>query len=231
KNGEKSPCILNIHSGPTSVKHLGYSLETEIFTSQGYAIVYLNYRGSVTYGYDYQNALQRKWGEIEVQDAISLMTALISRNFVDPQKIAVMGSSAGGFSVLNLLIKNPGLFQAGICSYAVCDLVDDAKNTHKFEKYYHRFLTGDFPAEYERFISRSPISHLDKIKDPLALFHGADDKVVSPDQSQKIYDSLSQRGIPCILKIYEDEGHGFRKQKNIEDYYNTIFNFINTHLK
>lgn len=231
KNGEKPPCILNIHSGPTSVKHLGYSLETEIFTSQGYAIVYLNYRGSVTYGYDYQNALQRKWGEIEVQDAVSLINDLISHDVVDPHKLAVMGSSAGGFSVLNVLINNPGLFQAGICSYPVSDLVDDAKNTHKFEKYYHRFLTGEFPGEYEKFIAHSPITHLDKIKDPLALFHGSEDKVVSPDQTQKIFDSISLRGIPCVLKVYESEGHGFRKQETIENYFNTIFTFLNTHLK
>lgn len=231
KGTEIPPCILNIHSGPTSVKHLGYSLDTEIFTSQGYSIVYLNYRGSVTYGYDYQYALRRKWGEVEIQDAVNLINHLIARNYIDPKRLAVMGSSAGGFSVLNLLIRNPGLFQAGICSYALGDLVDDAKNTHKFEKYYHRFLTGEFPAEHDRFVSRSPISHIDKIQDPIVLFHGSEDKVVSPDQSQKIFDSLSRRGIPCILKMYKGEGHGFRKQENIENYYTTVLNFLNTRLK
>jgi dipeptidyl aminopeptidase/acylaminoacyl peptidase len=231
KKGEIARCILNIHSGPTSVKHLGYSAETEIFTSQGFAVVYLNYHGSVTYGYDFQNALQRKWGEIEVQDSLCLINHLTSRGLVDSKKIAVMGSSAGGFSVLHLLIQKPGLFQAGVCSYAVSDLVDDAKHTHKFEKYYHRFLTGEFPAEYERFVTRSPLSHLDKIKDPLLLFHGSEDRVVSPNQSQKIFDSLSQREIPCQLKIYPEEGHGFRKQETIEDYYQTTFKFLNTYLK
>jgi dipeptidyl aminopeptidase/acylaminoacyl peptidase len=231
KNGEIAGCILNIHSGPTSVKHLGYSTETDIFTSQGFTVVYLNYHGSVTFGYDFQNALYRKWGEIEVQDSISLINHLTSHNLVDPNKIAVMGSSAGGFSVLHLLIQNPGLFQAGICSYGVSDLVDDAEHTHKFEKYYHRFLTGEFPAERERFIARSPLSHLKQIKDPLLLFHGSEDRVVFPIQSQKIFDSLSQRGIPCQLKIFEGEGHGFRKQDTITDYYQTTIRFLNKYLK
>jgi dipeptidyl aminopeptidase/acylaminoacyl peptidase len=159
------PCILNIHSGPTSVKHSGFSLDTAFFTSHGFAIVHLNYRGSVTFGYDYQYALRRKWGEVEIQDAVHLIDDLKKRNLVDLEKLAVMGSSAGGFSVLNLLIKFPGLFKAGICSYAVGDLVDDAQHTHKFERYYHQFLTGDFSTEYDRFVNRSPVSHLQEIKD------------------------------------------------------------------
>jgi len=149
---------------------------------------------------------------------------------VDPEKIAIKGSSAGGFSVLNLLIKFPGLFKAGICSYAVSDLVDDAQYTHKFERYYHQFLTGDFVTEHDRFVNRSPISHLQEIKDPVALFHGSEDKVVSQNQSQEIFNSLSKRNIPCILRLYEGEGHGFRKQENIEDYYNTVIVFLNKYL-
>ncbi len=230
ESGKLPACILNIHSGPTSVKHAGYSLDTAFFTSRGFAVVHLNYRGSVTFGYDYQYALHRKWGDAEVQDAVYLIDALKKRNLVDSEKLAVMGSSAGGFSVLNLLIKFPGLFKAGICSYSVSDLVDDAKHTHKFERYYHQFLTGDFSTEYDRFISRSPISHLQKIKDPTALFHGVEDKVVSLNQSQKIFDSLTKRDIPCILRIYEGEGHGFRKKENIEDYYNTVIEFLNKYL-
>jgi len=230
KQSDLPPCILNIHSGPTSVKHPGFSLDTAFFTSQGFAVVYLNYRGSVTFGYNYQYALRRKWGEVEVQDTVHLIDTLIKRGLVDPEKIAVKGSSAGGFSVLSLLIKFPGLFKAGICSYAVSDLVDDAQYTHKFERYYHQFLTGDFKTEYDRFVSRSPISHLQEIKDPVALFHGSEDKVVSPNQSQEIFDSLSKRKIPCILRLYEGEGHGFRKQENIEDYYNTVIVFLNKYL-
>ncbi|MCD6356311.1 MAG: S9 family peptidase [Anaerolineaceae bacterium] len=226
-----SPCILNIHSGPTSLKHTGFSAETAILTAFGYSLVYLNYRGSVSYGYEYQYALRRKWGIAEIEDAIDLVKELIFRKLVNPHKIAVMGSSAGGFSALNLLIKYPHTFKAGICSYAVSDLVDDAKNTHKFERYYHEFLTGNFNNEKELFIDRSPISHLDKIKDPLALFHGAEDHVVSPEQSKKIFNILTKRGVPCSLTIYPNEGHGFRKLTNIENYYRTINKFLSTYLK
>ena len=190
----------------------------------------MNYRGSVTYGYDYQYALHRKWGDVEIEDTIHLIDFLKKHGLVNTEKLAVKGSSAGGFSVLNLLIKHPGLFKVGICSYAVSDLVDDAQHTHKFERYYHQFLTGDISTEYNRFVNRSPISHLEKIQDPIVLFHGSEDKVVSPNQSQKIFDSLSNHNIPCVYKLYKGEGHGFRKQENIEDYFNTIIDFLSKYI-
>ncbi len=100
--------------------------------------------------------------------------------------MAIWGSSAGGFTVLNTLIRQPGLFKAGICSYGVSDLLEDARNTHKFEKYYHRFLVGALKKNQQRFIDRSPINHIEKIKDPIILFHGDEDNVVSLNQSLAI---------------------------------------------
>jgi len=230
KSGKKGPppCVINIHSGPTSVKHVGFSVNTALLTARGFSVAYLNYRGSVSFGYHYQEALRRKWGEAEIEDFYLLLKELVNCGLADPKSIAAMGSSAGGFSVLNILIKYPGLIQAGICSYPVSDLVDDALHTHKFERYYHQFLTGDFSKERERFIDRSPASHLEKIKDPLLLFHGDEDKVVSVQQSRKIYDALTDQKTPCILKIYEGEGHGFRKQENIEDFYQTVCEFLDS---
>lgn len=220
------PCILKFHSGPTAVAHPGYSRELDIFTSLGYAMVYLNYRGSVTYGYDYQYALQRRWGETETEDADYLIQTLDKQGYIHPERLALMGSSAGGYSLLHMFIKHPGRFKAAICSYAVSDLVDDAQNTHKFERYYHQFLTGQFPEEKNRFIERSPITHIEKIRDPIAIFHGEDDPVVSPRQSELIYAQLKARGIPALLRIYKDEGHGFYKKETLFDYYQAIHSFL-----
>ena len=225
-----APCIIKIHSGPTSLKHAGYSPETEFFRQHGFSVAHLNYRGSVSFGYAYQYALERKWGEAEIEDTCDLIDVLERRDLATRDRMVVMGSSAGGFSVLQLLIQHPGLFKAAICSYAVSDLVDDAENTHKFEKYYHRFLTGMFPEEKERFIERSPITHIDSIQDPVALFHGQDDPVVSVKQSHEIYTKLKKNGVPCSLTVFEGEGHGFRRDENIERYYQEIIAFITNHI-
>lgn len=224
------PCLVKLHSGPTSLKQAGYSPETAYFTARGFAMAYVNYRGSASFGYDYQDALHLKWGQAEVEDTLDMLDELSNQGLIDKEHIAVLGSSAGGFSVLQTLIKHPGLFKAAVCSYAVSDLVDDAEHTHKFEKYYHRFLTGIYPDEKEKFIEQSPITHIDQIQDPVALFHGSEDRVVSPAQSQKIFDELTRRGIPCNLKVFAGEGHGFRQTENIEMYFQIMTEFLRKYM-
>ena len=223
--------ILDIHSGPTGADPLCFSSEAAFFTSRGYAYARVNYRGSSGYGYAYQDALRERWGIVDVEDSLHFVEELVRRGLADPQRLVIKGSSAGGFTALNALIQKPGLFKAAICSYAVGDLVDDAQHTHKFEKYYHRFLTGSFEQDYQRFMDRSPIFHVEGIRDPVALFHGDSDKVVSPTQSEQIYERLTQRGIPCTLKIYAGEGHGFRKPETLADFYQSMLDFLEEHLK
>lgn len=223
--------ILDIHGGPTGADPLCFSNDAAYFTSRGYAYARVNYRGSSGYGYSYQEALKHSWGIVDVDDTLYFAQALVQRKLADPQRLVIKGSSAGGFTALNVLIQKPGLFKAAICSYAVGDLVDDAQHTHKFERFYHRFLTGDFEKETQRFVDRSPIFHIDGIQDPVALFHGDSDRVVAPSQSVQIYEQLTQRGIPCTLKIYEGEGHGFRQPKNLSDYYQRMQEFLQEHLR
>ena len=233
QNGSQAPfpLVLHIHGGPTSSSPQLFSGDAAWFTSRGYAYAQLNYRGSSGYGYAYQNALKHQWGIVDVEDAYYLVKYLIDKGLAQSKKIAVMGTSAGGYSVLRALIAYPGFFKAGICSYGVSDLLSDAKNTHKFEKYYHRFLTGDLARNKKRFIDRSPINRIDEIKDPLALFHGDEDRVVSLSQTLEIYEKLKANRTPCTLTVYEGEGHGFRNPENIEDYYEKIQSFLKKYLK
>ena len=228
--GEPPPLILDIHGGPTGQDLPCFSADAAFFNSRGYAYALLNYRGSSGYGYDYQEALRHNWGIVDVEDTFNFTQELIRRGLADSGKLVLFGSSAGGFTALNVLIRYPGLFKAAVCSYPVSDLVDDAQHTHKFERFYHRFLTGNLEKDYQRFVDRSPIFHIDRIQDPVALFHGDSDKVVSPAQSTEIYKQLNERGIPCSLKVYEGEGHGFRQPETLRDYYRQIEAFLNAHM-
>jgi len=229
-NSDKPPLILHVHSGPTSLSGYWFNKNAHYFTSRGFALVMLNYRGSAGYGYSYQDGLRHQWGVVDVQDAAALARHLISKGLVDGERMVIMGSSAGGFTVLNTLIEYPDLFQVGICSYGVSDLLEDAKNTHKFERFYHQFLTGDLETNTQRFIERSPINRIEKIVSPVLLFHGRKDKVVNIKQSKLIFQKLQENKIPSRLVIYEEEGHGFRKDQNIVDYFNQIEIFLAEHL-
>lgn len=224
------PLILDIHGGPSDQERLCFSSKAAYFTSRGYAYGQINYRGSSGFGYDYLEALRHSWGVVDVEDTLRFARELVKRDLADPSRLVLRGSSAGGFTALNTLIQVPGFFRAAICSYAVSNLVEDAENTHKFEKYYHRFLTGNLETDRQRFIERSPSFNIEKINDPVALFHGNSDPVVAVQQSIDIFNKLEERGIPCELKIYEGEGHGFRKPETVQDFYQRVETFLDNHL-
>ena len=226
----KPPLILSVHGGPTSMNSKTFNNDAAYFVSRGYAYAQVNYRGSSGYGYAYQDALRYQWGIADVEDSIAFAQALVDQSLALSGKMAVIGSSAGGFTVLNILIQQPGLFRAGICSYGVSDLLEDARNTHKFEKYYHQFLIGDLKKNHKRFIDRSPISQIERIKDPVALFHGDEDKVVSLKQTLAIFEKLQKNSVPCELIVYPGEGHGFRKPETLKDFYERIDAFLRKYL-
>jgi dipeptidyl aminopeptidase/acylaminoacyl peptidase len=186
----------------------------------------LNYRGSSGYGKAYRNSLKENWGLSDVADVRSAADYLVAKGKANAERIVVMGGSAGGFTVLNSLIRYPGFFRAGICRYGVSDLFALAQETHKLEAHYHFFLVGD-PQEHEgRYRDRSPALHADRIQDPVALFQGTDDKVVPRTHSDVIADSLRSRSIPHVYRVFEGEGHGWRKAETVEEYYQIVDDFL-----
>lgn len=227
---QKPPLLVEVHGGPTMQRSLSYAVEAGFFTSHGIAYFQVNYRGSTGYGRSYQDALEGNWGEIEVRDVYSGVSSLVQQGLIDGTHVALIGSSSGGTSVLNILRKYPGKFRCAICSYGIGDLIADAQQTHKFESCYHRYLVGDLTGEREKFEARSPLFHIDEIKDPLLLFHGSDDRVVHPSQSEALYASLHDRGIACDLRIFEGEGHGFRQEEHLREYYEKTLAFLQQYL-
>ncbi len=220
------PLIVYVHGGPTSQATVGFSLDRLFFTSRGYAFLEVNYRGSTGFGRSYREALRHNWGRLDMQDTVEGAQAMVALGLADPHKLVVKGSSAGGFTVLNALIHYPGMFKAGLCSYGVSNLFTLAMDTHKFEAHYNDFLVGQLPEAAERFQEWSPEYHADQIRDPLAIFQGSADKVVPPEQSERIVERLRAKGVPYVYRLYEGEGHGFRKAETLADYYQTAEHFL-----
>jgi dipeptidyl aminopeptidase/acylaminoacyl peptidase len=220
------PVIVLIHGGPTSNVSIGYNLEAAFFTSRGYAYLEVNYRGSTGYGRAYREALRGNWGHLDVIDAAGGAQALIDQRLADPNRLVIKGGSAGGYTVLNTLIRFPGLYKAGICSYGVSNLFTLAMDTHKFEERYTDSLVGPLPEAAEKFRNWSPVFHADKIKDPVAIFQGEEDKVVPPSQSEEIVKALKANGVPHEYHLYPGEGHGFRKSETRQAYYEAIERFL-----
>ncbi|MEE2823078.1 MAG: S9 family peptidase [Acidobacteriota bacterium] len=224
------PTIVKIHGGPTSQYRAGYHAETQFFTSRGFAVLELNYRGSSGYGKHYTDILKSNWGVVDVEDTRSAVQHLLAQGLVDGRQVAIMGGSAGGFTVLLSLISNPGLFQVGVCRYAVSDLFTLTEDTHKFEQHYLDSLVGKLPEHEDLYRQRSPMFSAESIEDPVAIFQGDEDKVVPRSQSDKIVESLIKRGVPHLYQIYPGEGHGWRKRETIQDYYEKTEQFLRQYM-
>ncbi len=220
------PAILYIHGGPTSIQPVTFSAERLFFTSRGYAWLDVNYRGSSGYGRAYLQSLRHRWGETDVEDAAAAAKALVDNGLADPKKLIIRGGSAGGYTVLNALIHHPGVFKAGLCLYGVSNLFTLVQDTHKFELHYNDSMVGALPEAAEKYHAWSPVFHAAKIQDALAVFQGSVDRVVPPAQSEEIVNAVRGRGIPLIYKVYEGEGHGFRKAETLTDYYHEVERFL-----
>jgi dipeptidyl aminopeptidase/acylaminoacyl peptidase len=212
--GQKPPVIVVIHGGPTSAASAVLNLAIQFWTSRGFAVADVNYRGSSGYGRAYRQLLDGEWGIADVQDCAAVVGWLDRTGQVDGRRALIRGGSAGGFTTLAALAFTDA-FAAGASYYGVADLELLARDTHKFESRYLDGLVGPFPEAAEEYRRRSPIHHVDRIKKPLILFQGLEDKVVPPAQAQLMYTALRGSGVPVAYLGFEGEQHGFRKAETI----------------
>lgn len=224
------PLIVDIHGGPTSQKYEQHNANSRndafFYTSRGFGFLQVNYRGSTGYGRSYMLALRKKWGPLDVEDAIGGAKALVEQGKADPQRLVIMGGSAGGYTVLNALVHEPGFFKAGVALYPVTNLFTIEMDTHKFESHYNATTVGTLPDDAAFFKEWSSVFHADKICDAVALFHGTDDAAVAPEQSEMIAAALQANKTPHIFRLYEGEGHGWRKAETIERFYQEVVEFL-----
>jgi dipeptidyl aminopeptidase/acylaminoacyl peptidase len=229
--GELPPLLVQSHGGPTGATSTALNLGTQFWTSRGFAVLDVNYGGSTGYGRPYRQRLNDAWGIVDVDDHVNGAKHLIERGLVDPERIAIRGWSASGYTTLATLAFRD-LFRAGASHFGISDLETMTTDTHKFESRYLDGLIGPYPDRRDIYVARSPIHHLDGFTEPLILFQGSEDTVVPPDQAEKLYEAMAGRGLPVALVVFEGEGHGFRRADNIRralegelDFYGQVYGF------
>ncbi|WP_341938514.1 S9 family peptidase [Marinimicrobium sp. C2-29] len=229
--GELPPLLVTCHGGPTGATQTALNLKIQFWTSRGFAVLDVNYRGSTGYGRRYRDRLKSNWGITDVIDVCSGAEYLGQQGLADPERCAIRGSSAGGYTVLAALTFRD-TFQAGASLYGVGDLEALARDTHKFESRYLDTLVGPYPEEQSRYRERSPIQHIEQLQCPVIFLQGEEDRIVPPNQAQAMVDALTQKGIPNALVLFPEEGHGFRQGPNIERaleaelyFYSRVFGF------
>ena len=208
--GESPPLLVVSHGGPTGATSDTLNPATQFWTSRGFAVLDVDYRGSTGYGRAYRERLYGEWGLVDVEDCVAGAAHLAETGRADADRLAIRGGSAGGYTTLAALTFHD-VFQAGASYYGICDLEVLAADTHKFEARYLDRLVGDWPAEKEVYRARSPLHHASRLGCPIIFFQGLDDRIVPPNQAKLMVDALDGQGLPVACLMFEGEGHGFRR--------------------
>lgn len=229
--GDRPPLLVMSHGGPTSSARSMLDLQIQFWTSRGIAVVDVNYGGSTGYGRAYRERLNGNWGIVDVSDCANAALHLVRQGLVDPDKLAITGGSAGGYTTLCALTFRAE-FRAGASHFGVSDLEALARDAHKFESRYLDSLVGPYPEKRDLYVARSPINHTQFLSCPLILFQGLEDKVVPPEQSRKMFEAVREKGLPVAYLAFEGEQHGFRQAANIKRtfdgelyFYSKVFGF------
>lgn len=228
---ELPPLLVFSHGGPTAASSSALNFAVQYWTSRGLAVVDVNYRGSSGYGRAYRNSLRGQWGVADAEDCIAAARALASSGRVDPQRLAIRGGSAGGYTTLCALTFHD-FFAAGASYYGIADAEALAADTHKFESRYMETLIGPYPEAAALYRERSPIHFAERLSCPLLILQGLEDAVVPPAQAQVMVDALAAKKLPHAYLPFEGEQHGFRRAESIIraaeaelSFYGQIFGF------
>lgn len=231
KDIQNPPAIVSIHGGPESQYQPVFSGLTQFLIYSGYAVITPNVRGSSGYGKHFLSLDNVEKRLDAVADIESLVKYLKEQQLVDPEKIAVMGGSYGGYMTLACLCFYPDLFVAGVDIVGIANLVSFLENTAPHRRAIRENEYGSLERDREFLESISPINHIEKITAPLLVIHGANDPRVPLNEAHQVKDKLTSLGRKVELLIYADEGHGLRKLKNILDAYPKIVQFLDSNLK
>jgi dipeptidyl aminopeptidase/acylaminoacyl peptidase len=223
-----------LHGGPTDQWQVTFMPRIAYWRSRGWNVLVPDHRGSTGHGREYQQALIGRWGGLDVDDIHAVLLAAHSRGWGDPRRTAMIGGSAGGFTVLGVLARlgrdDPAdpLVAAAVVAYPVTDLAGLAERSHRFERHYTDTLVG--PPESSAMRDHSPVWFADQIRRPLLVFHGEDDPVVPVAQSRVLAERMRAAGGEVELVVYPGEGHGFRDPAHQLDEYVRTEAFLRRHV-
>jgi acetyl esterase/lipase len=208
-----APYAIWVHGGPTSRTPMVLDLEIAYFTSRGIGVAEVNYGGSTGHGRTYRNRLREQWGVVDVEDCAAVAEGLVAEGAADPDRLAIRGGSAGGWTSAAALTSTD-TYACGTVLYPILDLLGWSKNggeTHDFESQYLESLIGPVDEVPDRYRDRSPVNNSDRISAPFLLLQGLDDVICPPGQCDRFLAAVAGRGVPHAYLAFAGESHGFRR--------------------
>lgn len=228
------PVIVNPHGGPWYRDSWGYNGEIQFLANRGYAVLQMNFRGSVGYGRKFWEASFKQWGLAMQDDITDGVNWLIKEGIADPKRIAIYGASYGGYATLMGVTKTPDLYAAAVDYVGVSNMFTFMKSIPPYWKPFLEMMTemvGDAEKDKAQLTATSPALNADRIKTPLFVAQGAKDPRVVKAESDQMVEALKKRGVAVEYMVKDNEGHGFRLQENQFEFYDAMEKFLGKHLK
>ncbi|MFZ1286318.1 MAG: alpha/beta fold hydrolase, partial [Candidatus Phosphoribacter sp.] len=217
--------VVHVHGGPESYAYAAFNPGIQALVAAGFTVVQPDVRGSTGYG--------KRWYSLDDLDKrldsvadLAAIHAWLTDVGLDPTRAALWGGSYGGYMVLAGLTMQPELWAAAVDIVGISSLVTFLENTSAYRRAYREREYGSLATDREMLTRFSPITHLAALRAPLFVIHGANDPRVPLSEAEQIHDALAERGIPCVLKVYADEGHGLTKRANRLDAYPAAIAFL-----
>jgi dipeptidyl aminopeptidase/acylaminoacyl peptidase len=230
-DGRLPPVIVYPHGGPEGQTRPAFNSVFQYFLQAGYAVLAPNVRGSTGYGTAYMNLDNTTKRMDSVNDLAHAAYRLRDEKKGDPKRLAVYGGSYGGFMVLASVTHYPDLWAAGIDVVGIANFVTFMEKTGPYRRAHREAEYGNLREHRAFFEKISPIHHVDRIRCPMMVIHGANDPRVPIGEAEQIVAALKKRGVPVEYLRYEDEGHGLAKLKNRLDAYPKMVAFLDHYLK
>ena len=228
------PVVINPHGGPWARDYWGFNPEIQFLVNRGYAVLQMNFRGSVGFGRKFWECSFKEWGKTMQNDISDGVNWIVEQGIADPARIAIYGGSYGGYAVLAGLAFTPDLYAAGVDYVGVSNLFTFMNSIPAYWKPYLEMLyvmVGHPERDKKLMEDASPVFHVDKMKAPLFIAQGKMDPRVNINESDQMVKALKERGIDVPYMVKENEGHGFLNQENKFDFYREMETFLAKHLK
>jgi len=231
----KVPALVWVHGGPGGQSRLNYSSTIQYLVNHGYAILAVNNRGSSGYGKAFNMMDNQKHGDVDLKDCVNGKSYLQSLDFIDPDKIGIIGGSYGGYMTMAALAFTPDEFEVGVNIFGVTNWLRTLKSTppwwESFRKALFDELGDPFTEDSVRLHAISPLFHAENIKKPVMVLQGANDPRVLQVESDEMVAAIRANNVEVEYVLFPDEGHGFRKKENQIEGYGKVLEFLDKHLK
>ena len=231
----KVPALVWVHGGPGGQSRVGFNPLIQYLTNNGYAILAVNNRGSSGYGKSFYKMDDKNHGEKDLQDCVWGKKWLQKQEYIDENKIGIIGGSYGGYMTMAAMTFTPDEFMVGVNIFGVTNWIRTLKSIPTFweasRKALYDELGDPYTSDSIRLKKISPLFHADKVINPVMVLQGANDPRVLQIESDEIVEELIKNDIPVEYVVFEDEGHGFRKKENQIEGYRKIESFLDLYLK